>query len=273
VEPAPRHGADVATGTETSEKLQKVLARAGLGSRRELERAIEAGRVTVDGQVAKIGDRVQGTEKIVFDGRPLRGADLVSPATRVLMYNKPEGVVCTRNDPDGRPTLFDDLPRLDHQRWVSVGRLDINTSGLVLLTNDGELAHGLMHPSSEVEREYRVRLFGDVDQATVDRLLKGVELDDGAARFTDISLDSESSGRNHWATVTLIEGRNREVRRLWESQGVQVSRLKRVRYGSIILPSRIKRGRWEEFDEVQVTQHAVAVHHGNLVDQHHLVGP
>lgn len=234
------------------EKLQKVLARAGLGSRRELEKVITAGRVTVNGRPAKLGDRVRGDEQIALDGRLLKSLDLEAPATRVLMVNKAEGVICTTSDPEGRPTVFEGLPKLYHQRWVAVGRLDINTSGLLLLTNDGELANRLMHPSGEIEREYRVRLYGDLDEAKIDRLLKGVELADGVARFSDITIDERSSGKNIWATVTLCEGRNREVRRLWESQDMQVSRLKRVRYGPILLPSRIKRGQWGECNANEV---------------------
>lgn len=243
--------------SDTTEKLQKVLARAGVGSRRALEKIIEEGRVSVNGEVAKLGDRVSGHEKIQLDGRNI----IVTPAEskeapRVIMYNKPEGEVCTRKDPEGRKTIFDNLPKVLNGRWVAVGRLDINTTGLILLTTDGDLANKLMHPSSNIDREYRVRIFGKVDKAMVDRLLAGVELEDGMARFTDISFENDeeegTDSANHWVTVTLMEGRNREVRRLWESQGVQVSRLKRVRFGPILLPSKVSRGRADDCTPAQI---------------------
>lgn len=243
--------------TDTTEKLQKVLARAGMGSRRALEKIIEEGRVSVDGKVANLGDRVSGYEKIQLNGKNI----IVSPAEskeppRVIMYNKPEGEVCTRKDPEGRKTIFDNLPKVLNGRWVAVGRLDINTTGLILMTTDGDLANKLMHPSSNIDREYRVRIFGKIDQEMIDRLLKGVELEDGMARFTDITLEEEEQDEigssNRWVTVTLMEGRNREVRRLWESQGVQVSRLKRVRFGPILLPSKVSRGRADDCTAAQI---------------------
>lgn len=239
--------------TDATEKLQKVLARAGMGSRRGLEKIIEEGRVSVDGQIAKLGDRVSGHEKIQLDGKNIivTAAGSKEPP-RVIMYNKPEGEVCTRKDPEGRKTIFENLPKVLNGRWVAVGRLDINTTGLMLLTTDGDLANKLMHPSSNIDREYRVRVYGKVDQAMIDRLLKGVELEDGMARFTDISVDEEIDSANRWITVTLMEGRNREVRRLWESQGVQVSRLKRVRFGPILLPSKVSRGRADDCTEAQI---------------------
>lgn len=238
---------------DSSEKLQKVLARSGCGSRRALEKQIEAGEVKVNGQVARLGDRIRGDENVTLRGQRvyLRAADSQT-LPRVLMYNKPEGEVCTRSDPEGRPTVYMALPKLQGNRWVAVGRLDINTSGLLLMTDSGELANRLMHPSSQIDREYRVRLFGEITDEKIQRLRNGVELDDGIARFTDIHMDSEKEGRNQWATVTLSEGRNREVRRLWESQDIQVSRLKRVRYGVVILPARIPRGRWSECSEDEV---------------------
>ncbi len=238
---------------ESTEKLQKVLARAGMGSRRALETVIAEGRVSVNGRPAKLGDRVTGHEKIQLDGKTIivTAADSKEDL-RVIMYNKPEGEVCTRKDPEGRKTIFESLPKVLNGRWVAVGRLDINTTGLILLTTDGDLAHKLMHPSSGIDREYRVRIYGKVDQAMVDRLLKGVELEDGMARFTDNTLEDEIDSSNRWVTVTLMEGKNREVRRLWESQGVQVSRLKRVRFGPILLPSKVARGCFDDCSESQI---------------------
>jgi 23S rRNA pseudouridine2605 synthase len=228
-----------------SEKLQKVLARAGKGSRRELEAIISAGRVSVDGKVAQLGDRVEGTEQIRLDGQLVTISTAKEQICRVLMYNKPEGEMCTRKDPEGRPTVFDRLPPLESGRWIAVGRLDINTSGLLLFTTDGELANRLMHPSQQVEREYAVRVFGDIDEAMLQRLRHGVKLEDGLAKFTSIKYQG-GEGRNHWFHVVLNEGRNREVRRLWESQEVQVSRLIRIRYGSINLHRQLPLGGWAE---------------------------
>jgi len=231
------------------EKLQKVLARSGLGSRREMERWIEAGRITVDGRPAKLGDRVESRVRIAVDGKPLD----IAPAeeTRCILYHKPTGEVCTRNDPQGRRNVFQRLPKLKSGRWISIGRLDFNTSGLLLFTTDGELANGLMHPSSNIEREYMVRVMGTVDEAMQQRMKEGVMLDDGIARFTDIQ-DGGGDGINRWYYVVLMEGRNREVRRLWESQGLTVSRLKRVRYGDVFIPSRVKQGQWIELESKEV---------------------
>ena len=228
-----------------SEKLQKVLARAGKGSRREMETVISEGRVTVNGNVAYLGDRVEGNEQIRLDGHPVNLKPKGQDMCRVLMYNKPEGEMCTRKDPEGRPTVFDRLPPLDGSRWVAVGRLDINTSGMLLFTTDGELANRLMHPSRKVEREYAVRVFGEVDDAMLQRLRTGVKLEDGPARFQKV-IYKGGEGRNHWFHVVLSEGRNREVRRLWESQDVQVSRLIRVRYGDIDLKRQLPLGGWIE---------------------------
>ncbi|NMP17585.1 23S rRNA pseudouridine(2605) synthase RluB [Thalassotalea sp. Y01] len=228
-----------------SEKLQKVLARAGKGSRREMEGVISQGRVSVDGKVAYLGDRVDGTEQIRIDGHAVKIADAESQPCRVLVYNKPEGEMCTRKDPEGRPTVFDRLPKIDGSRWVAVGRLDINTSGMLIFTNDGELANRLMHPSHEVEREYAVRVFGEIDEAMLQRLRHGVKLEDGMAKFNKITYTG-GEGRNHWFHVVLTEGRNREVRRLWESQDVQVSRLIRVRYGDLQMDRRLPMGGWVE---------------------------
>lgn len=233
---------------EEPERLQKLLSRAGVGSRREVDAWIQDGRVTVNGNVAQPGDRALASDRIAVDGKSVESRSAGAVERRVLVYNKPEGEVTTRHDPEGRPTVFDNLPRLKDQRWIGVGRLDINTTGLMLFTTDGELANRLMHPSSEVDREYAVRIFGAVDDDMIQRLLDGVLLEDGTASFSDIS-PAGGKGQNQWFHVTLMEGRNREVRRLWESQGVRVSRLKRVRYGPIFLPSRLSVGRWEELDQ------------------------
>lgn len=230
-----------------SEKLQKVLARSGLGSRREVESWIAQGRVGVNGKAAQVGCRVTPQDRLTLDGRPLKVSD-PRQACRVILYNKPLGEVCTRNDPEGRPLVFDRLPRLPQGRWIAVGRLDINTSGLLVLTTDGELANRLMHPSSGVDREYAVRIHGRPSEETLRKLTEGVLLDDGLARFTDLRY-FDGSGSNHWYHVVLMEGRNREVRRLWESQGLEVSRLKRVRYGCLFLPSRLAMGCWEELNQ------------------------
>ena len=228
-----------------SEKLQKVLARAGKGSRREMETVISAGRVSVNGQTAYLGDRVEGNEQIRIDGHNVVLEAQGEQICRILMYNKPEGEMCTRKDPEGRPTVFDRLPPLEGGRWVAVGRLDINTSGMLLFTTDGELANRLMHPSHKVEREYAVRVFGEVNEAMRQTLLHGVKLEDGPAKFQKITYRG-GEGRNHWFHVVLSEGRNREVRRLWESQDVQVSRLIRVRYGDIELQRQLPLGGWTE---------------------------
>ncbi|WP_440875420.1 23S rRNA pseudouridine(2605) synthase RluB [Thalassotalea sp. PLHSN55] len=234
-----------------SEKLQKVLARAGKGSRREMETVISAGRVTVNGKVAYLGDRVEGNEQIKVDGHLVATKQAQDQMCRVLMYNKPEGEMCTRKDPEGRPTVFDRLPPLENGRWIAVGRLDINTSGMLLFTTDGELANRLMHPSQQVEREYAVRVFGEVNEAMRQTLLSGVKLEDGPARFQKITYRG-GEGRNHWYHVTLSEGRNREVRRLWESQEVQVSRLIRVRYGDMEMKRQLPLGGWTELNLQEV---------------------
>lgn len=227
------------------ERLQKLLARAGVGSRRAVEAFIAEGRVVVNGEKSELGTRISPRDRVEIDGRMVDLSGLEQPVRRVIVYNKPEGEITTRNDPEGRPTVFERLPSVTGQRWIAVGRLDITTSGLLLFTTDGELANRLMHPSWEVDREYAVRVFGDVDEATIQRLCSGVELDDGTARFTDV-VHCGGSGQNHWYYVAIMEGRNREVRRLWESQGLRVSRLKRVRHGPVFLPSRLSAGRWEE---------------------------
>lgn len=240
-----------------SEKLQKVLAARGLGSRRELEGWITAGRVQVNGRIATLGDRVEPADKIVVDGRALR-PQTEKARRRVLIYNKPEGEVCTRSDEAGRPTVFGRLPPVPGGRWIMVGRLDLNTSGLLLFTTDGELANALMHPSTQVDREYLVRVFGQVDDDMLKRLTDGVELEDGPAAFKSIKA-GDASGANRWFSVVLTEGRNREVRRLWESQGVEVSRLKRIRYGTVALPSWVRRGEWVELEPGETNRLARSV--------------
>ncbi len=231
------------------ERLQKVMARAGLGSRRQVEDWIREGRVSVNGEPAELGLKVNETDSITVDGKvvSVRASSAAKDRPRVLVYHKPVGEVTTRSDPEGRPTVFDQIPDLKTGRWITVGRLDLNTSGLLLFTTHGELAHRLMHPSSELEREYAVRILGEVTPEIIKALTDNVILEDGNAHFEQI-LDAGGSGANHWYHVVLKEGRNREVRRLWESQGLKVSRLQRVRYGPILLPRRVAPGKWEELD-------------------------
>ena len=230
------------------EKLQKVLARFGLGSRRLMEEWIAAGRVVVNGQIAKLGDRVTAQDKIAVDGETLRIPSWVRPRLRVLRYHKPAGELTTRNDPAGRPTVFDRLPRLRGSRWIAVGRLDYNTEGLLLLTNDGDLANALMHPRAGIEREYAVRVLGEVSPEQQVRLLQGVVLEDGEAHFVTLQ-EAGGEGANRWYHVTLAEGRNREVRRLFEAVGLTVSRLIRVRYGVVEMPRLLKTGYFDELSD------------------------
>ncbi|RKS87594.1 ribosomal large subunit pseudouridine synthase B [Orbus hercynius] len=234
---------------DNTEKLQKVLANLGHGSRREIEALIAAKKISVDGKIATLGDRidVRTQPKIRISGNlvPVRPKD--KDVCRVLAYYKPEGEICSKNDPDGRATVFANLPKLKNARWINIGRLDINTSGLLLFTTDGELANRLMHPRNEVEREYVVRVFGEVTDQQVFQLRKGVQLEDGPAAFKSISAQG-GAGLNKWFNVVITEGRNREVRRMWEAVGVQVSRLLRVRYGNISLPKWLSRGTWTELD-------------------------
>ena len=238
------------TGVKTElkpERLQKIMAAAGLGSRRALETRIKSGEASINGNTATIGQNVSDGDRVSFDGKDWMVVNSQSPH-RNLVYNKPTGEVTTRSDPQGRPTVFDRLPRIQDARWIAVGRLDINTSGLLLMTTDGELAHAMMHPSNQVDREYACRIFGDVDAQKLDNLRKGVMLDDGMAQFSDIQGAGGEEG-NRWFHVTILEGRNREVRRLWASQDVTVSRLKRVRYGAVFLPKRLNMGDWSELTE------------------------
>ena len=234
------------------EKLQKVLARAGIGSRREMERWIEQGRVKVNDQVATLGERVSEKDTIKVDNK-IVNQKRTQIQQRVIVYHKPVGEVCTRDDPEGRKTIFSNLPKLRTGRWISVGRLDLNTSGLLLLTTDGELANKLMHPSSEIEREYAVRVLGEVTPEIIKQLITNVTLEDGDAHFSEVK-ESGGEGANHWYNVILKEGRNREVRRLWEYFGFAVSRLMRVRYGDITLERRVRPAKSEDLTEEQMTQ-------------------
>ena len=229
------------------ERIQKILSRAGYGSRREIERWIESGEILVNGQPATAGQAIDENDRVSLRGQRLHLESRLHATPKVLMYNKPAGEVCTQHDPEGRPTVFQRLPPIRAGRWIMVGRLDINTDGLLLFTTDGELANRLMHPSSEVEREYACRVLGDVTPEMLIALQEGVELEDGKASFLRI-IDAGGEGANHWYQVVLAEGRNREVRRLWESQGVKVSRLIRVRYGHIDLPRYLRTGHHKELD-------------------------
>lgn len=229
------------------ERLHKVLANAGLGSRRLLEQRIQNGEISVNGTPATIGLSVKSGDRVEIDGKLFVVIRDDAEQAQVLVYHKPEGVVTTREDPEGRPTVFEQLPRLKGQRWIAVGRLDINTTGLLLLTTDGNLANALMHPSSEIEREYICRVHGEVPDEVLERLKAGIELDDGPAHFDDIGVISRS-GSHSWFRVVIKEGRNREVRRLWDAAGFLVSRLKRVRYGTVELPRPLKRGHSQELD-------------------------
>ncbi|WP_020557964.1 23S rRNA pseudouridine(2605) synthase RluB [Thiofilum flexile] len=229
------------------ERIQKLLAHAGYGSRREIERWIEAGEVMINGKPATLGQLIDATEQISLRGQRIRLETRLAATPKVIMYHKKAGEMCTRSDPEGRPTVFQSLPRLQQGRWVMVGRLDVNTDGLLLFTTDGELANRLMHPSSEVEREYAVRVLGEVTPEMIQQLETGVELEDGQAKFDSVK-EAGGEGANHWYHVILREGRNREVRRLWEAIDVTVSRLIRVRYGVISLPRYLRQGHAEELD-------------------------
>ncbi|MGJ8662261.1 MAG: pseudouridine synthase [Marinicella sp.] len=232
---------------EPTERIQKTLARCGLGSRRQIEAAIKLGQITINREPVTLGQKLKIGDKISWKNRTwMVESDQLMP--RVLMYNKPLGQVTSRNDEKDRPTVFDGLPRLKGQKWLNIGRLDINTSGLLLFTTDGDLANHIMHPSANIDREYACRIFGDVTKEIINNLLSGVELEDGMARFSDIQAagEGEEKGANSWFHVAIMEGKNREVRRLWESQGVQVNRLKRVRYGGVFLPKGLRKGKHRE---------------------------
>jgi len=236
--------------TET-EKLHKVLARAGLGSRRQIEQWIENGRISVDGRPAAVGDRIGLNAKVSIDGRTIP----LAPATnrpRVLLYYKPVGEVCTRNDPDGRPTVFTALPRIRDGRWIAIGRLDLNSSGLLLFTNNGDLANALMHPSTEIQREYIVRVFGEFEERDFERLKNGVMDKGEKLQFDDVERHGRRRGNNNWYRVNLHTGKYREVRRAWSAVGGRVSRLKRVRFGPIVLPHDLSPGGWRELSPIEV---------------------
>lgn len=235
----------------SDERLQKVLSQAGLGSRREMEKWIEGGLIHVNGHLATLGCCVSSDDKISVKGRVIDNPLKIASKTRILLYHKPVGEISSRHDPKHNRTVFDHLPHLKQGRWVQVGRLDINTSGLLIFTNNGELANRLMHPKYELEREYAVRVRGEVSPEAIQALLKGVMLDDGVAKFKKVQFRG-GEGTNSWYHVILSEGRNREVRRLWNSQSVDVSRLIRIRYGSIWMPRSLSRGEHVELSIKEV---------------------
>lgn len=239
--------------TEPGERIQKILAAAGWGSRRELERLIAEGQIQLNERPAQLGDRARPGDRLRWGRRlfEVRESAEAKVPTRVIAYYKPEGELVTRKDPEGRKTVFGSLPHPRSGRWVAVGRLDINSAGLLLLTTDGELANGLMHPSMQVEREYAVRVLGQVTEGMLRKLSEGVELEDGTARFEAIS-EAGGSGANRWYHVVLAEGRNREVRRMWEAVGAKVNRLIRVRYGPIVLGAYPRMGQWRELDKTEI---------------------
>lgn len=236
-----------------SEKLHKVLARAGLGSRREIEKWIEQGRVTIDGKLAHVGVRVSPSTQIAVDGRTVSANRKREPC-RVILYHKPEGQICTRFDPQGRSTVYEHLPALSNGQWISVGRLDINTSGLLIFTTDGELAQRLMHPRYGIEREYLVRAAGVLTRTQRRQLLNGVNVDGRPAAFREIEAQRSSGGVNRWYRVVITQGRYREVRRLFGAMGISVNRLKRLRFGCIQLPENLRPGGWRRLSDPSVRQ-------------------
>jgi len=247
----------------TPERIQKILARSGHGSRRQIEQWIREGRLLVNGQAAQLGDKICAQDTVVLAGKKLRLAAAEQIPCRVLLYHKPVGELCSRSDPEQRPTIYQNIPPARAGRWIAVGRLDINTSGLLLMTTDGELANRLMHPTTGIEREYAVRVRGEVSREILQRLRQGVDLEDGRAAFDDIRVGG-GSGVNHWYHVVLKEGRKREVRRLWETQGIQVSRLVRVRFGALLLPRGLRPGHWQTLEDEAVT--ALRANVGMVVD-------
>lgn len=241
------------------ERLQKLLARGGLGSRRSIEEQIRQGRISINGEIASLGALASAQDKIRIDGKLINLFPREQFRTRILIYNKPEHEICTHQDPENRPTVFQSLPRLTHSKWLAIGRLDINSQGLMIFTNNGELANALMHPKYQIEREYAVRVFGEVSKEILQKLKEGVMLEDGPAHFDSI-MHAGGEGLNQWYHVSLHEGRNREIRRMWESQGVQVSRLIRVRFGQFTLPRDLPRGKFRELDKQEVEQVLKVLH-------------
>lgn len=239
------------TKGQQPERIQKLLAQAGVGSRRQVEKWILEGAIHVNGDVAKLGDKITTRDIVKLRGRPVKLAGKLEVNTQVLIYHKPAGEIVSKKDPEGRPSVFKRLPRLKAGRWIAVGRLDLNTQGLLMFTNDGDLANKLMHPSKQIDREYAVRVMGTVTHDMLERLVNGVELEDGKARFEDIQ-ESGGEGINRWFHVVVAEGRNRVVRRLWESQDCKVSRLIRVRYGTVFLPPGLPAGQHQFLDKKEV---------------------
>ena len=242
-------------------RIHKILADHGIGSRRGIESLIKQRKVKVNGELATLGQLVSEHDIFEIEGRTVRLSKKDPSKKRILMYNKKVGEISSRNDPEHKKTIFDSLPKLKSGRWVSVGRLDINTSGLILFTNDGTLANKLMHPSSNIEREYIARVHGQVTDQILNNLIKGVKLEDGFAKFTDVQ-GGRKGNTNQWFAMVIMEGRTREVRRLWESQGLEISRLKRVRYGSLFLPASLKQGAFKELSksEISALEHQVTDH-------------
>jgi 23S rRNA pseudouridine2605 synthase len=233
-------------------RIHKILADHGIGSRRGIESLIRQKKVSVNGQLATIGQLVSEKDRFEIEGRSIKLLKKDPTKRRVLMYNKKVGEISSRNDPDHKKTIFDSLPKLKSGRWVSVGRLDINTSGLILFSNDGSFANNLMHPSSNIEREYVARVHGHVSEKIVNNLIKGVKLEDGFAKFSDVQ-GGRKGNTNQWFAMVIMEGRSREVRRLWESQGLEISRLKRVRYGNLFLPATLKQGAFKELTKSEIS--------------------
>ncbi|MGI9309721.1 MAG: 23S rRNA pseudouridine(2605) synthase RluB [Gammaproteobacteria bacterium] len=244
------------------DRLQKWLANAGLGSRRQMEVWITDGRITVDGETAHLGQKVEGTEAIEVDGRLVRVPDAASVKVRSIAYHKPVGEICTRSDPEGRPTIFEALPKLRGARWISVGRLDVQTAGLLLLTTDGELANALMHPSHQLEREYAVRVLGDLSDQNMRQLRKGITLEDGPARFNSVRRGG-GEGANHWFHIVVSEGRNRLIRRAFAEMGLTVSRLIRVRYGAVRLHRELRPGKYRYLEQAETDALLKAADRGN----------
>lgn len=252
-------GSDMtAKPTARTDRIHKILSASGVHSRRAIEHMIRAGRIRVNGRVATLGQMISSRDRVNIDGKPVRLDRMAAPRRRIVLFNKPEGVVTTTHDPEGRPTVFASLPKITHARWVAVGRLDINTQGLLVLTTDGRLAHRLMHPSFAVEREYAVRILGALSPTQQRMLIDGVALEDGVAKVERLT-EQGGEGENRWYNMIIKEGRNREVRRLVESQGVRVSRLIRLRFGPLSLPRDLWRGHWRELDHHAVNDVALAL--------------